>query len=357
MLKRKVLFILPNLNSGGAERVAVNYLRQLDFNRYAVTLLVFKKTEDLLHLIPTNVELIDITTNSTYKSWWPLLNKIKEISPDLVYSTHSRVATLLMVIKPFVNRFYHIARMQGTPSLDIEYKQYGKFNQFLFSLGFNSADVVIAQTEEMKADGIKNFWISKENIKVLNNPIDEALINHSIGVCPFPSKGLSAVASGRLTKAKGFDVLLKSLLGVLKVHPNFRLYILGSEQEEFQVLNDLVKELGLECNVFFLGFVENPYPYYAYCDLFILSSRREGFPNVLLENYYLNTPIIASRCVPIVEQLIFDNRNGFTCEVNNVDDLSKKIIMGLSLKRTAISNNEYQGSSLNEFFNSIPFHF
>ena len=217
LLKRKILFILPNLNSGGAERVAVNYLRQLDLNKYAVTLLVFKKTEDLLHLIPKNVELIDITTNSTYKSWWPLLNKVKEISPDVVYSTHSRVATLLMAIKPLVNRFYHIARMQGTPSLDMKYKQYGKFSQLLFSLGFNSADVVIAQTEEMKADAIKCFFIADKKINVLNNPIDASYIDKCTGYpSPFDSSKITAVVSGRLRTEKGFDTLIKSLPKVIK---------------------------------------------------------------------------------------------------------------------------------------------
>lgn len=345
--KKRVLFILPNLNSGGAERVAVNYLRQLDFNKYAVTLLVFNKTEDLLHLIPSDVKLIDLRTNSTYKSWWPLLKKVKEISPDVVYSTHSRVATLLMAIKPFVNRFYHIARMQGTPSLDMKYKQYGKFSQLLFSLGFNSADVVIAQTEEMKTDAIKCFFIADKKINVLNNPIDASYIDKCAGYpSPFDSSKTTAVVSGRLRTEKGFDILIRSLPKVIKTCPNFRLHILGDDRGAFKELRQLTNHLGLTKYIVFEGFIENPYAFYAHCDLFILSSRREGFPNVLLENYYLNTPIVATRCVPVVEQLIHDGKNGFTCSVNNHIELAEKITSCLVIKRSCINNPPYKGSSL-----------
>lgn len=350
--KKKVLFILPNLNSGGAERVTINYLRQLDPSKYEITLLVFNKTADLFGLIPEAIRLIDIGTNSTSKSIWPLLRNIYNISPDIIYTSHSRVATLLMILKPFVLKFKHIARMQGTPSLDIKYKEYGKFSQFLFSLGFKSADVVIAQTKEMKADAIKCFSINSGKVIVLNNPIDSFFIDAQkiMSASPFHSEYISAVASGRLKDEKGFDVLIKSLPKVIEKYPNFRLYILGDDRGALNQLKSLVNDLCLLDTVQFEGFIENPYVYYAHSDMFILSSRREGFPNVLLENYYLNTPIVATRCVPVVEKLIENDVNGFICSVDNVVELSESIIKCIDLDRNRVSNQDYQGSSLEVLF-------
>ncbi len=315
-----------------------------------MTLLVLNKTDELYHLIPDGVDLIDIKTNSASKSWLPLVQCIRELSPDIVYSTHSRIATLLMLVKPFVNRFYHIARMQGTPSLDIKHKQYGKVSRWLFSQGFKSADVVIAQTEEMKADAVACFSVAEAKIKVLNNPIDKSFIDSQIEGSPFKHGEVNAVASGRLTPAKGFDILIMALPEVIKTCPNFKMYILGGDQGESERLTNVITELGLSDFVHFEGFVDNPYRYYAHCDLFILSSRREGFPNVLLENYCLNTPIVATRCVPIVEQLVIDGENGYTCSVDDEIELSNAIIRCLELKRDKINNNFYQGSSLEELF-------
>jgi glycosyltransferase involved in cell wall biosynthesis len=352
MCKRKVLFVLPNLNSGGAERVTINYLRQLNLDKYNVTLLVFKKTDDLAGLLPDRVILVDIETDSTSKSLLPLIRVIWNLLPDIVYTTHSRVAVLLMLVKPFVRRFKHIARMQGTPSLDLKHKQYGKFSQWFFALGFNSADVVIAQTDEMKQDARKCFYLPSKKIKVLNNPIDNDYIdaNKSKSISLFNSTEISAVASGRLRLEKGFDILIKAVAKVITVYPNFKLHILGDDRGSLKQLKSLIELLKLQNHVFFVGFIKNPYSYYYDSDLFILSSRREGFPNVLLENYYLNTPIVATRCVPIVEQLIVDGSNGYTCAVDDEVDLADKIIKCLSIKRNGISNPLYKGSYLEALF-------
>jgi glycosyltransferase involved in cell wall biosynthesis len=350
--KLKVLFILPNLNSGGAERVSINYLRQLNSNKYEITLLVFNKTADLFQLIPEGVSFVDIGTNSTSKSIWPLLKVISKISPDIVYTSHSRVAALLMVIKPFVKRFKHIARMQGTPSLDIKNKEYGNISKWLFSTGFKSANLVIAQTAEMKIDAINVFGITENKIHVLNNPIDKAFIDQQkdVSASPFNEHQIAAVASGRLRAEKGFDVLLRALPPVILRYPQFKLYILGDDRGALDDIENLIVKLQLQEHVILDGFKVNPYVYYQNCDLFILSSRWEGFPNVLLENYYLNTPIVTTLCVPIVQQLIENGINGFTCSVDNDVELSECIIKCIDLKRMNINNLGYEGSSLEVLF-------
>lgn len=348
----KIIFILPNLNSGGAERVTINYLRQLHFNRYNVALVVFKKTADLLELIPDQVKVVDIGTNSASKSFWPLLRLLRKIKPDIVYTTHSRVATLLMVIKPFTPTFRHIARMQSSPSLEKKYGEYGTFKRWLYATGFKSANVVIAQTKEMADDGSKNFGINPEKINVLPNPLDKVYIDACVqgGASPFPNGEISAVAAGRIRKERGFDILLSSLPKVIEKYSNFRLYILGDDRGALSEIKVLITKFKLQNHVKFMGFQKNPYVYYANCDLFILSSIWEGFPNAMIENYYLNTPIVATRCVPVVEQLIKEDRNGYLCDVESVECLTEKILECIKLDRNVITNEEYKGSKLEVLF-------
>ena len=69
----------------------------------------------------------------------------------------------------------------------------------------------------------------------------------------------------------------------------------------------------------------------------------------MLENYYLNTPIVATKCVPIVEQLIIDNQNGYVCEVDNLDSLTQGILNCIkNISRDSVFNKEYSGSNLED---------
>ena len=86
---------------------------------------------------------------------------------------------------------------------------------------------------------------------------------------------------GRLTAQKAFDVLIEAFAQVRKSQPA-RLLILG-EGEERPMLEALIRQLGLEQDVDLPGFVSNPYPYMAHAALFVLSSRWEGLPTVLVE--------------------------------------------------------------------------
>lgn len=344
------------LNGGGAERVSVNYMRQLDLNKYNLFVIVFQESNEILELLPEKCHLVNLNTKSTKNSFFELIKAINSIVPDVVYTTHSRVATLLMLVKPFVKKFYHIARMQNTPSLEKKYDNYGLIHRILYSLGFKSSDIVIAQTDEMKQDAIKVFGLDENKMKVMNNPLDKLYINNSISnsINPFEKDKISAVVSGRLKKEKSFDLVLKSMTTILKTYPNFILHILGYNEGERDNLIQLTEELNLQNNVIFHDYISNPYSYYVNCDLFILSSYKEGFPNVMLENYYLNTPIVATKCVPIVEQLIINNKNGYVCEVQDLDGLTKNILNCVkNIKRVNISNKEYLGSNLEEVISKV----
>lgn len=349
-MNRRILFIIPSLNAGGAERVAINYLRQIDNNKYSVSLVVFNKTDDLIDFLPKHIQLIDLKTLSTSGSFWSLLLLLRKLRPDVIFTTHSRVASLLIFIKPFVPKFKHLARMQNTPSLEKKYKAYSGLRRIIYAYGFRSANLVIAQTEAMKKDGVSLFGLNVEKIKVLPNPVDNAHIDKCVqnSSSPFPEGQISAVAAGRLAFAKGFDVLISALPKVLEVYPNFVLYILGKDDGHGNQLRSLVAELGLEKSVKFTGFQSNPYRYYAHSDLFILSSRWEGFPNVLLENYYLNKPIVSTRCVPIIEDLIKESVNGSLCHPGDKESLQIAICKVISRSSPCVYNGTYVGGRLDD---------
>lgn len=346
---KKITFILPNLNAGGAERVAINYMRQLNLTKFEVTLIVFDRTNDLAPLIPKGIKYYNLDTISTYLSFFALLKVCSAQRSDVIFTTHLRVASLLMLIKPFVSNFLHIARMPNMPSLERKNNSYGRFKRIFFSLGFRSADITMVQTESMKEDAINTFRLKSTRVKVFHNPLDVKFIDESVKdkCTPFPCGEVSAVASGRLSRQKGFDILIAALPFIIVKYPNFILYILGNDDGDGKALRDQARKLGVLKNINFIGFQPNPYLYYKYCDVFILSSRWEGFPNALLENFYLNTPIVSTDCVPIIKNLVFSGRNGYLSKVEDINGLVKSVVKCLDeIKRVNIKNDRYEGSKL-----------
>ena len=349
--KKKIIFIIPSLKSGGAERVTLNYLRQLSLKKYLIKIIIFENKKDLRKLILKGVIIKNLKTLSASNSFFKILKNIKKIKPDFIFTSHSRVAAVLFFVKPFVNKFKHIARMINMPSQEKKYNIYGSFKRWIFSKAFKDADIVIAQTHEMKNDGIKTFGLAKNKIRVMYNPINKTEINQYIKntSSPFSSKEIAAVASGRLSYQKDFTTLIKATIIVLKKYPDFKLYILGRDDGQKKILENMIIKNKLDKNIFLKGYQKNPYKYYKFCNLFILSSRFEGFPNVIIENYYLNTPIVTTNCVSVIKEFIKDKKNGYICEKENMISLSIKIKNCIkNLKRKNINNASYIGSRIEE---------
>lgn len=201
----------------------------------------------------------------------------------------------------------------------------------LMKFFYPKADLIIAQTEAMKAELLDIFNLSDNKIIVVHNPIDKKYIDEQKDkpFDEFDESKINVVASGRLHRQKGFDFLLKVLAEVVKQNNNFRLYIIGKKDVRDNCtdeLIDLAKQIQIEDYVIFCDFQTNPYPYYKNADLFVLSSRWEGLPNVVLENQYLGTPVVATKCVPILSELIEDGDNGKLCEFGDVAGMAEAIL-------------------------------
>lgn len=352
-MKKKIVFILPHLNGGGAERVTLNYLRSIDRDKFNIILIVFDATSDLLHLVPEDIEFINLATIKVSKSFFKLTAILKKLKPNYVFTSHYTVAFLLSISKKLLPKFQHLARIPGSPKSELEHKYYSNFKRTLFGYGLRSAQINIAQTNEMLEEAINIFKLKRNNCTVLSNPLDTNLIDASIENSKqvFDKNKYNIVASGRLHSVKGYDILIRAFKLICDSHRNIHLHILGSDKGMRDQLVKLVALLSLEDKITFYGFVKNPYPYYNQCDLFVLSSIHEGFPNALLENFYLNTPLVSTRCAKIVENIIKEGENGYLCEVNNIDSLYKSIRNAMRLERNKISTSSFKNSELNNLIN------
>lgn len=302
-----------------------------------------KKTGENIEYIPDYVEVYDLNASKTIFSIFKLREMIKKKNPYAIYSTLNRTHVVLYLSLLGLNYSNKIIlRMPTSPKLLIEQDGMNIIFKFLLDRILKSANLIIAQTPEMKDEISFYHNVKIDKIGVLINPLDTEFIDNNLKNIGNPfdlyselstDKLINVVASGRATYAKAYDVLISAFEKVYAKNKNFRLFIIGANYENEQKdYEKLAGELGVGDVVKFLGFQKNPYKYYYYSDLFVLSSRREGLPNVVLENLYLHKPIVATRCISFMENLIQNGKNGFLVDVEDSHQLAKAILNFKKLK-------------------------
>lgn len=129
---------------------------------------------------------------------------------------------------------------------------------------------------------------------------------------------------GRITKDKGIIELLQAFRNLRKKYHNIKLIILGDFETGDPIPDSERRYIETDPNILFLGFQQNPFPYYKFMDIFVLPSHREGFPNVCLEAALMGLPIITTNATGAIDTVI-DGKTGLIYEVGNVKQLEEKI--------------------------------
>lgn len=345
--KQKILFTLPNLNGGGAERVIINIIKTLDKDKFDIKLLLIDKIGVYFEYVPEYVEIISLDVKRTRNALPKLIKKINEINPDIVFSTLNRMNLLVLMASFFISNNIKIyVREPNLPSAQIKNNNFTWWYKTMIKLLYPRAYKIVAQTPQMNKEIHKYFGVKKEKIVTLINPIDKETIDKNLqnSTNPFEDGYKNFVAVGRLSHQKGFDLLIEVFAKLINDKKNYRLYILG-EGEDRKKLEELIKKFKLENNVYLLGFQNNPHKYIKYSNGFILSSRWEGLPNVVLESMYIGTPVVMTKVNEYCERLIVEN--GFGVILENILDMKNNILQ--SLKST--DNKFHNSTDINDLFN------
>jgi glycosyltransferase involved in cell wall biosynthesis len=189
---------------------------------------------------------------------------------------------------------------------------------------FPLARMIVAVSDAVKQDLVRNFAIAPGRIAVLPNPLDRERIRQasqeSVHDDLPAGASMLVVSVGRLVQLKGFDLLIHAFAKV-RVSPMARLIIVG-EGEQREELEALISELDVRDRVALLGTQANPWKYMARADVVALASRSEAFPNVIGEALALGRPVIATECSPGVAEYLDHGRYGMLVAPNDVDALA-----------------------------------
>lgn len=331
--KRRICVISPTLKGGGAERIAVNLSRTYSDLGHEVYLIVFSDFGPLLNHVADSVILV-VLNKRIRSAFFKLRKELKAIQPEIVISTIRDSNVVTGLVAPFVKDCTFIFReantmdtIKGLSALK------SSVLKLLMRTSYHFANKVIANSEDTRTDLIKLRIIRPAKCIVIGNPIVRDDMFHLAGAA-IDDKWLSdpdvivILAIGRLHKQKDHACLIHAFKSVQEAIPAARLLIIG-EGEEFNCLNELVRGLDLSHLVRFEGFKDNPYPYYKNCDLFVLSSRWEGFGNVLVEAMACGAPIVSTNCPGGPKEILKNGLYGVLVPVGNAKALSSAIVDSL----------------------------
>jgi glycosyltransferase involved in cell wall biosynthesis len=217
----------------------------------------------------------------------------------------------------------------------------GRLMPLLIKRFYPWADGIVTVSNGV-ADDLAQVTGIRERIQAIYNPVVTPELREKVQAPlahPWfgPGEPPVVLAVGRLTMQKDFSTLIQAFAQVRRARAA-RLLILG-EGAERPVLEELVRQLGLEQDVSLPGFVTNPYPYMARASLFVLSSRWEGLPGVLIEALYCGAPLIATDCPSGPREILADGQYGQLVPVGDATALALAIEAALAGK-TPIPSKE-----------------
>jgi len=310
-MKKRLAIFLYSMGSGGAERVASILTREF-VKKYHVTLVLMNDT--LFYDIPRDVDIVFLEKSRPFENALLKLLKLpflalkykhlcKKREIDLSFSLMNRPNYVNIISRLFGNRVRVIVSERSTPSMMYAGKSLQSLvNRFLIRRLYPLADVVTANSSGNCNDLKNNFDL--KDVALVYNPFDlKKIAAMSSQPVEMRTKRFTFVTVGRLDHNKNHRMLIDA---VKKLDAD--LWIIGDGLLR-SYLEEYIKSQQLEDRVILLGRQENPFAFMKKADCFVLSSRHEGIPNVLIEAMACGLPVISTDCQSGPREVLAPNQN------------------------------------------------
>ena len=309
---KRIMFIMPSLRGGGAEKVLIDILKNFDTSEYQLTLLLEYEQEVYTSSIPEGVEVIYLYKKNNI--WierfhrWLSIVKCYHLFHSLLYGFAFRwllrgrkFDTIVSFMEGEAVRIHSYLKSKAKRNvswvhIDFQKKHWslvffrGKKHEYKC---YSAMDNIVLVSEDAQKSFLNIYPIDTKKCRVIYNLIDRGDIvrqSQTIDIC---KDGLTICMVGRLNSQKRYDRALNAIKLLVEEGLKFQLWILG--------VGELEKELKAQCDVLglskichFKGFVKPAYPYMRQADIFLNTSEAEGYPLVLCEALCLGLPIVAT---------------------------------------------------------------
>jgi glycosyltransferase involved in cell wall biosynthesis len=340
-VSRRVTFVLPSLHGGGAERAAVVLLNGLAERGYESTLFVFAREGEYFEQLSPAVRLV-VGEPGRAGRVTSLRKFLVHERQDVVVSLLSHFSVFAAVrISPAGTKYVISQQTPLTAFLDdhdYPWRQPARRRVFttVASAVYPRADGIAATSSGVADDLISHYGVRRERVAIVPNPVDIEAVKHAAAMPLDEARNDSAlptiVTAGRLAHAKNLPLLVESL-EQLSTRLPFRAWLLGQGELEGELRRMLARSPVAD-RVTLFGFQQNPWKFMARADVFLLTSRYEGFGNVLIEAMAAGLPVVATASYG-TRDIVRNGDTGFLVEshdAGSVADALERVLTNVELR-------------------------
>lgn len=353
MVKKKVLFVVHQLNFGGVQKSILSVLNAIDYDCFDVTLYVRKNRLDLAAEINENVSQVIVNDDcqhyyrKPYSIWMMAVEKMLSVfgAKEKTQEVHQKLGRYIAEekIRYEKTRFFSdgkkydvaVSYIQGYPAKLVADCVNADRKIMFFHVStdeshvlhesiFDRIDTIVGVNAEVQRvlEGLYPAW--KEKMTYLTNYVDAQEVREKsqqfeIGA---PKDRLILCTCGRLTAEKGFDLAVKSARILKESGEKFLWYFVGDGPERDK-LEEMIRDYGLEDDIMITGMQSNPYPWMNACDIYVQPSREESYGRTMKEAMILGKPIVSTATVG-GKHVLENGKLGVISEING-ESLSRNI--------------------------------
>ena len=331
-----IAILLPDLHGGGAERLHIMLANHWHAQGIKVDFALMRRSGNLLGLLTDGIGIVELGADRIRGSILPLARYLRKARPDIVIAamwplTSAAVLSWRLSGKP--GHLYLSDHTQLSISCVQELNMPPWFLAALMRLTYHTASGLIAVSEGVKQDMRRLGGFTDLQVRVIYNPAATGISTQSESkndkekMCGagFDHHILSV---GTLKKSKDHATLIRAF-ALLPASLNAKLTILGEGPLRAE-LEALVQQLGLQGRVAMPGFVVDTYPWYLTADLFVLSSRWEGFGNVIVEALECGLPVVSTDCPSGPAEILQNGRIGKLVPIQDPGALAASLATALN---------------------------
>jgi len=298
-----VLFVLPSLEQGGAERVTINLANALLASGHRPRILLSDRPGSLAAQLDPAVPIDAIDRPRVRAALPQIVRRVRSAPPDVLLATHTHLSLALCAIQPLLPTAVRLVVREPTHAPHRIDGRTTRWRRLAQRVLYRRADLVLATSAPMQLD---LRTLTRTRVELLPNPVDTATIHASLRTVQkrrderTEGEGRRLVSVGRLSTQKSLPDLIRAFAAASD--PADRLVLIGEGPLRSELL-ELGRSLGIADRLELLGFLAQPWPEIAAADALVLASREEGMPNVVLESLAVGTPVIATDDLDVLREV------------------------------------------------------
>lgn len=322
-------FFLQDLSGGGAEKIMASLANELVRRGLRVDFVLVQAKGINLRSLSEKIQVVDLHAQNTYKCL-PALTKYFVKTRPRAFLSSLDLTNLMAILARKIARVNTrlVIRIEILVSAQKRSFIKKRLEKFFLTTIYPWADEIVAISKKVAEDIIQYARLSPSKIHVINNPVVTAdlLLNaKEDSRHDWLKEGQPPVilGAGRLTEQKDFHTLLDAFT-ILRKKMDARLIILG-EGEQRAELETVIRRAGIEEDVDLHGYVENPYAFMRQSKVFVLSSKWEGSPSVVIAAMACGCPVVSTDCPGGVREILADGAYGDLVPVGDAAALAEAI--------------------------------